>query len=64
MTNKEVIKMTVTVMSRDGKESIVFEGDMRVSKSTIGDKWLVVKDIEDDVIINKYPVDKYYIILN
>lgn len=56
--------MTVTVMSRDGKESIVFEGDVRVSKSTRGDKWFVVKDIGDDAIINKYPVDKYYIILN
>ena len=66
--------MTVTVMSRDGKSSSVFEGHMRVSKTFKGDKWLVIKDLTDEemelmktdkeFVVNEYPVSDYYIILN
>ena len=66
--------MTVTVMSRDGKRSSVFEGHMRVSKNFKGDKWLVIKDLTDEemelmkidkeFVVNEYPVSDYYIILN
>ena len=67
--------MTVTVMSRDGKHSSVFdEGHMRVSKNFKGDKWLVIKDLTDEemelmktdkeFVVNEYPVSDYYIILN
>ena len=66
--------MTVTVMGRDGRQSSVFEGHLRVSKNHKGDKWVVIKDLTDeemelyktekDYIVNEFPVDKYYIILN
>lgn len=66
--------MTVTVMSRDGKKYSVYEGHMRVSKNFREDKWLVIKDLTDEemelmntekeYIVNEYPVDEYYIILN
>ena len=66
--------MTVTVMSRDGKHSSVFEGHMRVSKNFKGDKWLVIKDLTDEemelmktdkeFVVNEYLVSDYYIILN
>lgn len=66
--------LTVTVMSRDGKQSSVFEGWLRVSKNYRGDKWLVIKDLTDEemtllktdkeYIVNEYPVSDYYIIIN
>ena len=66
--------MTVTVMGRDGKKCSVYEGHMRISKNLREDKWLVIKDLTDEemelmntekeYIVNEYPVDEYYIILN
>ena len=66
--------MTVTVMSRDGKHSSVFEGHMRDAKNFKGDKWLVIKDLTDEemelmktdkeFVVNECPVSDYYIILN
>lgn len=66
--------MTVTVMSRDGRKCSVYEGHIRVTKNFSGDKWFVIKDLEEeemkrlntdeDYVRNEYPVDEYYIILN
>ena len=62
------------VMRRDGKSCLIFEGQVRVSKNFSGTKWFVIKDLdevemalykkEEPYVVNEFPVDEYYIIMN